>query len=275
MTVSQPEVVQTYDDYLTRRVSDWKIENGLDRIQQHDDLLTRISQEFGVQKRFIVSIWGMETNFGTFPITESAFNVLATLSYDNRRSDFFRAQFIAAIEMLDSGFPDYEDMKSSWAGAMGQPQFIPSSYLRLAVDYDQDGLRDIWNSEADVFASIANYLKANGWSDDHTWGRPVQLPTQNELSILARSDSDVSPPGRCSRYRSLSIWKDLQAWQELGVRQIDGSDLPTRSIPASLVLADEGDRQAFIVYSNFCAIMSYNPALKYALSIGLLSDNFD
>lgn len=272
---SQPEIVQTFDDYLTRRVSNWKIENGRDQIQRHTNLLGEISKEFGVQSRFIVSIWGMETNFGTFPVSESAFNVLATLSFDNRRSEFFRAQFMAAVEMLDSGFPQYEQMKSSWAGAMGQPQFIPTSYLRYAVDFDGDGLRDIWNTEADIFASIANYLKANGWSDDHTWGRPVQIPIDRERSLLESGESEISPPTLCSRYRSLSVWRDLQEWQALGVRRADGTNLPSRSIPASLVLADEGDGEAYIVYSNFCVLMSYNPALKYALSIGLLSDLFD
>ncbi len=271
---SQPETVQTYDDYLSRRVSEWKIINGRERMSSYEPLLGEVSRAYGVQPRFILAIWGMETNFGTFPIRESAFNVLATLSYDRRRADFFRSQFLAAVEMLDSGFPAYEDMKSSWAGAMGQPQFIPTSYRRYAVDFDQDGRRDIWNSEADVFASIANYFKQNGWSDDHTWGRPVQLPSTEERLLLDLGGENVAAPGRCSRYRSLPVWKDLQTWQALGVRAADGSNLPTRSIPAALVFGDDGDGQAYVVYSNFCVLMSYNPALKYALSVGLLSDYY-
>jgi membrane-bound lytic murein transglycosylase B len=273
---SQPERVQTFDDYLSRRVSDWKIDNGGERLQTHADLLAEVEREFGVQARFIVSIWGMETNFGTFPIRESLFNVLATLAYDNRRGAFFRSQFLSAVEMLDSGFPGYEQLKSSWAGAMGQPQFIPSSYERYAVDFDDDGRKDIWNSEADVFASIANYFRANGWSDDRTWGRPVQIPVELEAELMREREGDLSAPSQCRRYDGrLPVWRDLQQWQAMGVRKADGSDLPTRSIPASLVLADEGDDQAYIVYSNFCVLMSYNPALKYALSIGLLSDYFD
>jgi membrane-bound lytic murein transglycosylase B len=269
---SQPERVQTYADYLGARVSDWKIENGRKRMIEHADLLREVGEKYGVQPRFIVAFWGMETNFGTYPIPEPLFNVLATLSFDNRRASFFRAQFFAALEMLESGFPPYEQMKSSWAGAMGQSQFIPESYLQYAVDHDGDGNRDIWNSEADVFASIANYIKARGWRDDLTWGRPVALPPGSEPDFRENGNASVEPPGNCRRYGSLGTWRDLQQWQALGVRNTDGSNLPGRSIPAALVYGDPGDDEAYLVYGNFCGIMAYNPALKYALSIGLLSD---
>jgi membrane-bound lytic murein transglycosylase B len=269
---AQPERVQTYAEYLGARVSDWKIENGRKRMIEHADLLKEVGEHYGVQPRFIVAFWGMETNFGTYPIPEPLFNVLVTLSFDNRRASFFRAQFFAALEMLESGFPPYEQMKSSWAGAMGQSQFIPESYLQYAVDYDGDGNRDIWNSEADVFASIANYIKARGWRDDLTWGRPVALPPGGESRLRENESATMTAPGNCSRYSSLGVWRDLQQWQALGVRQADGSDLPGRSIPAALVYGDAGDDEAYLVYGNFCGIMAYNPALKYALSIGLLSD---
>lgn len=269
---AQPERVQTFEDYLTARVSDWKIDNGKRRMENYDDLLTEVGAKYGVQPRFIVAFWGMETNFGTYPIKEPLFNVLATLAFDNRRADFFRAQFLAALEMLDSGFPSYEQMTSSWAGAMGQSQFIPQSYLRYAVDHDGDGKRDIWNTEADVFASIANYIKARGWRDDLTWGRPVQIPPGSEERLQSDSTGVVAAPQNCSRYRSIGIWRDLQQWQELGVRRADGTDLPSRSVAAALVYGDRGNDEAYIVYANFCGIMAYNPALKYALSIGLLSD---
>lgn len=269
---SQPEVVQTYGSYLDARVSEWKEDNGQVRMDTHEELLNSISNQFGVQARFIVSIWGMETNYGTFPIREPIFNVLATLAYDNRRAELFRAQFFAALTMLDSGFPPYEQMKSSWAGAMGQTQFIPESYLRYAVDFDQDGRKDIWNTDADVFASIANYFKALGWRDDQTWGRKVLLPSNGENTLPARQSDGLEPDQYCKKYSSLGVWRDLQEWQKLGVRRADGSDLPTRSMPAALVIADSGDDEAFIVYRNFCSIMGYNPSFKYALSIGLLSD---
>lgn len=269
---AQPERVQTYEEYLTARVSEWKIPNGKSRMADHSELLNDIAEEYGVQARFIVAFWGMETNFGTYPISEPIFNALATLAFDNRRAAFFRQQFMAALSMLDSGFPTYDMMKSSWAGAMGQSQFIPESYLTYAVDHNGDGKRDIWETEADVFASIANYLRARGWRDDQTWGRRVKLPAGGEESLRGDRDDGLPNDRHCRSYGSLGVWRDLQEWQALGVRRPDGSDLPTRSIPAALVFADSGDDEAFIVYSNFCSIMSYNPAFKYALSIGLLSD---
>lgn len=269
---SQPERVQTYDDYLTARVTDWKKETGSKLMTQHQDVLNEISKQYGVQARFIVGIWGMETNFGTYPIKEPLFNVLATLAYDNRRAAFFRAQFLAGLEILDSGFPSIENMNSSWAGAMGQSQFIPESYLQYAVDHDQDGKKDIWDTEADVFASIANYFKARNWQDDQTWGRPVILPKGGEENLVGAQSDGLTPDQYCKRYKSLGVWRDLQDWQDLGVRKTDGGDLPSRSLPAALVLADKGDNKAYLVYRNFCSIMSYNPAFKYALSIGLLAD---
>jgi len=272
---AQPEKVQTYADYLNARVSEWKQNKGRELFVEHESILQEIAREYGVQARFIVSIWGMETNFGTYPITEPIFNALATLAYDNRRAAFFRAQFMAALVILDSGFPPYEKMKSSWAGAMGQSQFLPENYLRLAVDYDGDGKRDIWDTEADVFASIANYFRASNWQDDQTYGRRVILPTGGESSLRGTQDEGLEPDRFCRRYESLGAWRDLQEWQRLGVRRADGSDLPTRSISAALVLGDSGDGEGFIVYRNFCSIMGFNPAYKYALSIGLLSDFFD
>lgn len=269
---SQAEVVETYDMYLGRRLSDWKKESGRKLMQEHHDVLQQVAERYGVQPRFIVAIWGMETNYGTFKLKESMFNVLATLAYDKRRGAYFRKQFLSALDMMDSGFPTYDLMKSSWAGAMGQPQFMPDSYLAYAQDFDGDGKKDIWNNEADVFASIAHYFQVRGWRADQTWGRAVQLPDGGEQSLPAEQSEGLTPDADCKRFKSLGVWRDLRDWQKLGVRRADGSDLPDVSIPAALVLADKGDNQAYIVYRNFCTIMSYNPAFKYALSIGLLSD---
>lgn len=269
---SQPEVVQTYNSYLTARLSDWKKDKGQKFMSKHQALLNEVAQVFGVQSRFIVAILGMETNYGTYLLKESVFNVLATLAYDPRRGAFFRAQFLAAITMLDSDFPNYKNMKSSWAGAMGQTQFIPESYVKYAVDFDKDGKRDIWETKADVFASIANYFKSREWKNDQTWGRAVLLPANGEKTLPAGQKTGLSPAKTCSKYKSLGVWRDLQEWQRLGVRKVSGADLPKRSIPAALVLADPNDNKAYLVYQNFCTIMSYNPSFKYALSIGLLSD---
>jgi len=271
---SQPEVVQTYAGYLSRRVSDWKKTTGMKMLQEHAADLSSIAKEFGVQPRFIASIWGMETNYGTYPITEPVFTSLATLAYDSRRSEFFRSQFFAALEIVDKGYTSIDNMKGSWAGALGQPQFMPDSYLALAVDYDGDGERDIWNTEADVLASIANFLRNSGWQDDQTWGRGVKLPPGGEISLPGVVHGELSPDQACSGFQSLGVWRDLQDWQDLGVRRINGTDLPTRSIPAALILADKGDDKGYLVYRNFCSIMKYNPSFRYALSIGLLADQF-
>lgn len=269
---NQAEVVQTYKSYLSARLTDWKFTAGRKLMADNAQLLNQVAEHYGVQPRFLVAIWGMETNYGTYPIKEPIFNVLATLAYDKRRGAYFRAQFLTALDMLDSGFPSYEQMKSSWAGAMGQPQFMPESYQQYAVDFDGDGKRDIWNSKADVFASIANYFKVRGWRNDQTWGRPVQLPPGGEQSLPADQATGLTPDADCKRFKTLGVWRDLREWQKLGVRRGDGSDLPNVAIPAALILADKGDDRGYIVYRNFCTIMSFNPAFKYALSIGLLSD---
>jgi membrane-bound lytic murein transglycosylase B len=272
---NQAEVVKTYDSYLSARLTDWKFKTGRTLMAKNAKVLNQVAQQYGVQPRFLVAIWGMETNYGTYPIKENIFNVLATLAYDKRRGAYFRAQFLTALDMLDSGFPSYRQLKSSWAGAMGQPQFMPESYQQYAVDFDGDGKRDIWHSNADVFASIANYFSVRGWRDDQTWGRPVQLPPGGEQSLPAPQAAGLNPDADCKRFKSLGVWRDLRDWQKLGVRRADGTDLPDVSIPAALIVADKGDRQGYIVYRNFCTIMSFNPSFKYALSIGLLSDELN
>lgn len=271
---SQAEVVETYERYLARRLTDWKKNKGRQLARQHREILNQVAEHYGVQPRFILAIWGMETNYGSFPLKESAFNALATLAYDERRGAYFRKEFLAALRMVDSGFPTMAEMKSSWAGALGQPQFMPTSYLEYAQDFNGDGKKDIWNTEADIFASIAYYFKVRGWRNDQTWGRPVSLPPGEEESLMASQEEGLTPDPDCRRFKSLGAWRDLQTWQKLGVRRADGSDLPDASIPAALVLADKGDGRGYMVYRNFCTLMSFNPAFKYALSIGLLSDQF-
>lgn len=269
---NQPEVVETYAGYLNRRVTEWRIIKGRKLLKKHRELLQKIALEYGVQPRFIVAIWGMETNYGTIPLKESIFSVLATLAYDKRRANFFRSQFFDALTILDKGFVPYEKMKSSWAGAMGQCQFMPENYLKYAVDYNKDGQRDIWGTEADVFASIANYLSSFGWKDHQTWGRRVLLPAVPEEDLFAGRPSDLTPVQECERYEDMRVWRDLKEWQALGIRRLNGSDLPSRTIPAALIIGDSGDNKGFIIYRDFCTIMKFNPAFKYALSIGLLAD---
>lgn len=269
---SQPEVVQTYAAYLKARVSEWRINKGREMMLEERDQLRTAADRYGVQPRFIAGIWGMETNFGTYALSHDVFGALATLAFDPRRGSRFRPEIFAAMKILEQGHVDYSEMKSSWAGAMGQPQFMPASYLRFAEDLDGDGKKDIWNNRGDVFASIAGYLKHYGWRSDQTWGRAVTLPDGGEVSLKASQADGVAPQGTCKSFKSAGAWRSLGDWQALGVRRADGSDLPDVDISAALIMGDKGDGKAYIVYRNFCSIMRYNPAFKYALGVGLLSD---
>ncbi len=269
---NQPEVKQTYARYLKSRVSDWRKTKGAQALIDNADSLASASAKFGVQERFIAAIWGVETNYGTVPLSYSVFDAVATLAYDKRRGKRFRRELFAALEILDKGMTSMDKLKGSWAGAMGQPQFMPENYLKYAVDMDEDGERDIWENKADVQGSIANYLKSFGWRNDQTWGRKVKLPEGGETRLVGVQEDGLTPDRQCKAFKSMGIWRDLQDWQALGVRRLSGDNLPARSIPAALIIGDEGDGEGYLVYRNFCSIMRYNPSFKYALSVGLLSD---
>ncbi len=268
---SQPEFVDTYANYLNR-VSDWRIEKGRELLEEQGAMVTEAATAHQVQPRFVLAILGIESNYGTFPIDQSLFNVVATLAFDGRRGEQFRNELFAAFEIVDKGYADAEMMKSSWAGALGFPQFMPSSYLQLAVDQDGDGRRDLWSMGPDVIGSVANYLKASGWRDDQTWGRVVSLPPGGEQSLPAPQADGLTPDAACRRYETMGAWRTLSDWQELGVRREDGTALPTRDLAAALIIGDEGDDKGYLVYRNFCSLLRYNPSFKYALAVSLLSD---
>jgi membrane-bound lytic murein transglycosylase B len=268
---SQAEFVDTYENYL-RRVSPRRIERGQAFMAEHGEMIRRVAADYGVQPRFIASIVGLESDYGTYPITEPLFDVVATLAFDGRRGAQFRREFLAALEIVDKGYATLEEMKSSWAGALGVLQFTPSNVLAHAVDHDQDGHIDLWSVGPDVVASVANYLRKNGWRSDQTWGREVQLPSGGERTLVAPQGEGLTPESTCRSYESLGAWRRLSDWQARGVRRADGGDLPVRDLPAALVVGDVGDDRGWLVYRNFCSIMRYNPAFRYALSVGLLAD---
>lgn len=252
---NQPESTITFTQYIDRIVSPARIKAGRTQYDKHRDILEKIGQEFGVQPRFIVALWGIETNFGQFTGGFPVVNALATLAYDGRRSAYFRGELMKALQILEEGHIAPEDMKGSWAGAMGQSQFMPSSFLAYAHDYDGDGAKDIWNTQADVFASAANYLKGVGWNDDLTWGREVRVP--------AGFDPDQA---------SLDVVKSIAAWQDMGVRRADGSDLPGRDLQASIILPGGAGQPAFMIYDNYRATLRWNRSHYFATAVGLLSD---
>ena len=251
----QPESKITFETYQARIVNATRVKIGRERLAKHRALLTEIGDRFGVQPRFIVALWGIETNFGGFTGGFPVVDALATLAYDGRRSKYFRGELLKALQIIEEGHIDPADMKGSWAGAMGQSQFMPSSFLNFAQDYDGDGAKDIWNTQADVFASAANYLKGVGWRDDITWGRKVNLPDGFDSTLI-----------------SLDVVKPIGDWQALGVRRADGSDLPARDIPASILRPGGEGGQAFIIYDNYRAILRWNRSHYFAMAVGQLSD---
>jgi membrane-bound lytic murein transglycosylase B len=268
---SQAEFVQTYEAYL-RRVSPQRIESGKVLMAEHGEMIRRVAADYGVQPRFVVAIIGLESNYGTYPIDQPLFDVVATLAFDRRRAAQFRAQLLAALEIVDKGWATPAEMKSSWAGALGVPQFTPTNVLEIAVDHDRDGRIDLWKVGPDVIASVARYLQTTGWRADETWGREVALPAGGEEALAAPMAEGAAPPRVCRSYESLGAFRNLRDWQALGVRNAAGGDLPTRNLPAALVVGDPGDDRGWLVYRNFCSLMRYNPAFRYALSVGLLAD---
>lgn len=267
----QPEFTQTFEQYLAARVSEARIKRGREVMALHRDNLRAVADHYGVQPRFIAAIWGMETNYGGYTGGMSVIQSLATLAWDPRRSRFFRSQLFAALEIIDEGHITAQDMLGSWAGAMGQSQFMPASFKAYAQDFDGDGRRDIWTTEVDVFASIAHYLASHGWRGDMTWGRAVSIPDD-----MAPDNADLAQletPKSCARaLRSHSRNLSLAEWQDRGVRRLDGSALPDVDAMASMVQPGSTKGQAYLTYSNFRAILSYNCSNLYAMAVGQLAD---
>lgn len=251
----QPEFKLTLDRYLSRVVSKARIEKGRARLAEHRDLLGKISAKYRVQPRFVVALWGIETDFGRYLGGFPVIPALASLAYDGRRSAYFRKELFNALTVIDQGHIAAKDMMGSWAGAMGQNQFMPSSFLRYAVDYDGDGRRDIWGTLGDVFASSANYLSKVGWRGDQTWGRMVRLPKGFDRTAIG-----------------LKVRKGLRDWQRLGVRRPDGRNLPTRNLRSSILQPGGANGSAYVVYDNFRAILRWNRSNLFATAVGTLAD---
>lgn len=266
---NQPEFVQTLDTYLPKRINKWVVNRANKLYQNKKALLNEIGQEFGVQPRFIVALWGLESSFGKHRGKMPVIASLVTLAYEGRRESLYRPQIFKALKIVQEGEITLDELKGSWAGAMGQTQFMPSSFHRYAVDYDGDGKRDIWNTEADVFASIANYLKTEGWNDDLTWGREVLLPTQFDTT-------QGIPPKTRGRKNWLAQWqktqKPLAEWKKVGVMRINGKPLPVRSIEAALLFPDDEKGRAYLAYDNYKVLMHWNRSYYFVTSVGVLAD---
>jgi membrane-bound lytic murein transglycosylase B len=250
-----PETTQSWDHYRATRVSDARITAGRQAMQTNGEALAVIGRRYGVDPAIIVAIWGLETNYGGYTGGFSVVEALATLAADGRRDGYFRKELINALRILDTGAIAPPRMTGSYAGAMGQPQFMPSSYFEYAVSFDGSPRRDIWDNRNDALASIANYLARSGWRAGEPWGQLVRVPAG--FSVARDSRDDRRP---------------LAAWAQRGVTRPDGAALAPPERDGAVVMPDGAGGEAYITYANFAVIRLYNHSDLYALSVGILAD---
>jgi len=258
----QPEFTWTFRKYMEKLVNDQRIAKGKQKLAENAKLLTEIGDKYGIQPRFLVAFWGLETDFGR--LAEGYFSTiaaLATLAHDGRRSAFFREQLLTALKIIDQGHISAARMKGSWAGAMGHFQFIPTTFDAYATDYDGDGKIDIWGNQGDAYASAANFLTKSGWKGDEIWGREVVLPQGFDFNLA-----------------DMKVRKTLAEWQTLGVRKVGGGSLPipaNSDMKASVIAPAGAQGPAFLVYKNYRTIMVWNRSIFYALAVGQLADHLE
>lgn len=252
---NQPEFVATFADYLGRRVTDARIERGRALYAEHRSLLDRLTREYGVPGQYVVAFWGLETNYGTVLGNIPVFDSLTTLACDARRSAYFTGQLIDALRIVDRGDVTHDVMRGSWAGAMGQTQFMPSNYLKYAVDGDGDGRVDLWNSTPDALSSAANFLSNLGWVPGERWGREVLVP----------DGIDYAMTGRDQRL-------DLAQWREIGLKDVNGNAIPAVDMRGALLVPAGQAGPAFLIYDNFDVIMRWNRSEFFAIAVGHLAD---
>lgn len=254
---SQPEFTRMVWQYLDSAVSDRRVQSGRQKLQDNAALLRRISQRTGVPAEILVAHWGLESDYGNSTGGFRVVDALTTLAYEGRRTGYFRGELLAALRILDSGDIPLERMSGSWAGAMGQTQFMPTIFLKHATDEDRDGRRDIWGSLPDVFASTAAFVQSNGWRAGERWGEEVTLP-----------------PGFSYAEAEYNIVKPMAEWRRMGVRPAAGGELQGEGGASVLLLGGHGG-PAFLIRDNFRAIMRYNPSTSYALAVALLADRIE
>jgi membrane-bound lytic murein transglycosylase B len=253
----QPEGTLTLDRYLANTVTPSRVEQGRALYQRHKMLLDEIGTHYGVPPSFIVALWGIETSYGQNTGGFHVVEALATLAYDGRRHEYFRGELLNALKIVQDGHISLAAMQGSWAGAMGQSQFMPSSFLSYAVDYNRDGRKDIWNTQADVFASIANYLKTIGWDANLNWGEEVRTPPNFDRS-QAGAKSNAMP---------------LSHWVSQGVTGMNGDLLAIypQELPMRVFFPGDGAR-AYLVTENYMRLLDWNYSSYFASAVGILSD---
>ena len=254
----QPDHKLTFAEFMNKVVTQQRLDDARRHLAENLPLLQRVQQRFNVQPRFIVALWGIESDFGK---TQGSYSVpasLATLAYEGRRGPMFRGELIVALKILDQGHIRPDNMLGSWAGAMGQCQFMPSTFLSYAVDFDGDGRRDIWNARADVLGSIANYLARLGWHGNESWGREVTVPGNFDTRLVG-----------------LDNRRPIAEWSRLGVRSIGAPLTGREAAEASLLQPDGPGGRALLIFDNFRATMKWNKSVSFAASVGMIADGID
>lgn len=251
---SQAEFKKFLWQYLATAVSAERIRTGQEKFMANQELLNRVAKTTGVSPQIITAIWGIETRYGGYTGKVPVMRAMATLAYEGRRKQFFENELLTALKLIDHGDIPSFDVKGSWAGGLGMPQFIPSSYQRYGVDDNGDGVVNLWQT-ADALASIGHYLSQSGWQADYRWGREVTLVDGFDYLLANGKDK-----------------KTLSEWQALGVRDINGMDLPSDNIAARLYVPAGQFGPKFLLYKNFDVIKRYNNSNSYALAVSLLSD---
>lgn len=255
---SQPEFVQTFAGYFNKRVTDFHVQRGRELLEQNRDFLDNLTRQYGVPAQYLVAFWGLESNFGRNIGKMPVLDTLATLACDARRGEFFSEELFNALWVMNKHRVDADAMQGSWAGAIGQTQFLPSAFLQYGRDGDDDQRVDLWRSSADALTSAAYYLQQLGWQKELRWGREVRLPEDFPYH-LAGIDSPRS----------------LSEWQQLGVRKADGSELTIADVQAALLIPSGAAGPKFLVYDNFHIIMKWNRSQFYALAVGILADRIN
>ena len=253
---SQPEFKLTLDQYLARVVTSSRIKKANSKYKKNKKILKVISKHYGVQARFLVSLWGIETDFGRLTGGFPVVSALSTLAFEGRRHEYFKKELFNALKIINDGHITLSKMTGSWAGAMGQCQFMPSSFINYANDWDKDGSKNIWTSKPDVFASAANYLNKVGWSDKITWGRKVYI-------------------GQFNKELKENKYYLLNKWSSSGILNENKKKLPNVKIMARLIIPKDYGNYGYLVYSNFDSLLNWNRSNYFAIAVGKLSDSID
>ena len=250
----QPESRKSFEEYYSGMITKDKLRRAREFYHKERPLLTTIEQKYHVQPQFIIALWGIETDFGRNTGNFSTLESLATLAYEGRRRELFKTELLQALIMIDKHQASSAMMRGSWAGAMGQTQFMPSSFRKFAVSYHHEGQADIWHKRPDVFASIANYLSTTGWDEHSNWGREVMLPAHFDHAQA-----------------KITLEKPVSEWQHVGIRTVKGSPLPVTPTSAALIIPGDGDK-AFLVYANYKTLLDWNRSTYFATTVGLFAD---